>query len=300
MSEDTKKSNRKKSSTGETDKTIRGQTKKVTAFVGSGRSRGTTLASTRQLLEKLESFGDIQTEIVRLGKHDLGLCRGCKTCFTRGEERCPLNNDDRDLLIEKMMDSDGVIFASPNYSFQVSSIMKVFLDRLGFLFHRPRFHGKTFSGIVVQGIYGGKEIVKYLDLVGSGLGFHTVKGRCITALEPMEERDRQKIEETVTKQAQQFYKQMLKPRYPTPSILHLMFFRMARTSMRQMLGEDNRDYCYYRDKGWFESEYYYPTKLGPLKRTLGKFFDWMFSRIYKPKQENPEDLKIKDGYTEVS
>ncbi len=92
--------------------------------------------------------------------------------------------DDRDVLIEKIMASDGVVFASPNYSFQVSALMKVFLDRLGFAFHRPRFFGKTFTSIVAQGIYGGDKIVEYLDFVGNGLGFNTVKGSCLRTLEP--------------------------------------------------------------------------------------------------------------------
>ena len=95
-------------------------------------------------------------EIVVLSDYDIGVCRGCKSCTNRGEERCPLK-DDRDVLIEKMMASDGVVFASPNYSFQVSAIMKIFLDRLAFLFHRPRFHGKTFTGIVVQAIGMGRQ-----------------------------------------------------------------------------------------------------------------------------------------------
>ena len=86
--------------------------------------------------------------------------------------------DDRDLLIEKLMASDGVVFASPNYSYQVSATMKAFLDRLGFVFHRPRFFGKTFTSISVQGIYGGTKIGKYLGFVGNGLGFNTVKGTC--------------------------------------------------------------------------------------------------------------------------
>jgi multimeric flavodoxin WrbA len=89
--------------------------------------------------------------------------------------------DDRDVLIEKVMASDGVVFASPNYSFQVSAIMKTFLDRLGFAFHRPRFFGKTFTSIVAQGIYGGNKIVDYLDFVGFGLGFNTVKGSAYDA-----------------------------------------------------------------------------------------------------------------------
>jgi hypothetical protein len=32
----------------------------------------------------------------------------------KGEEFCPLKND-RDILIEKMVNSDRIIFASPNY-----------------------------------------------------------------------------------------------------------------------------------------------------------------------------------------
>src|SRR5512145_1501249 len=128
--------------------------KSVTVFVGSARKHGLTHAAARRLLEGLRAYGDVEGEIVFLGDHDLGLCRGCKVCFARGEEHCPLKGD-RDLLIEKMLASDGIVLASPNYSFQVSAIMKAFLDRLGYVFHRPLFHGKTFTGIVVQGFIGG-------------------------------------------------------------------------------------------------------------------------------------------------
>ena len=156
--------------------------KKVTAFVGSAHKK-MTHSAVRQFLDDLQSLGDVESEIVTLSDYRLGTCRGCRLCFDRGEESCPLK-DDRDVLIEKMMTSDGVVFASPNYSFQVSALMKIFLDRLGFAFHRPRFFGKTFTSIVTQGIYRGGKIVKYLDFVGIGLGFNTVKGTCFTALRP--------------------------------------------------------------------------------------------------------------------
>ncbi len=71
--------------------------------------------------------------------------------------------------------------ATPNYSFQVSATTKIFLDRFGFMFHRPRYFGRTFTNIVSQGIYGGEKIVSYLDFAGGGLGFNTVKGSCVTA-----------------------------------------------------------------------------------------------------------------------
>ena len=245
--------------------------KKVTAFVGSAR-RKHTYHAVEQFLRNLQSMGDVEYEIVRLIDYQLQPCRGCKVCFDKGEERCPLK-DDRDLLVEKMMASDGVVFASPNYSFHVSAIMKTFLDRLAFAFHRPRFFGKTFTGIVAQGIYGGNKIVKYLDFVGKGLGFNTVKGTCIMTLDPMTEKQQAKIDRALAAQATRYFAELEKPGYPVPTLVDLAFFRMARTKMRLMLDDGFRDYTYYRDKGWFESDFYYPTRLGPLKKGAGKLFD---------------------------
>jgi multimeric flavodoxin WrbA len=247
--------------------------KKVTAFVGSARKKHTYNA-VAQFLNNLQSMGDIEVEIVRLSDYQLQPCKGCKVCCDKGEEHCPLK-DDRDVLIEKMMASDGVVFASPNYSFQVSGIMKVFLDRLGFAFHRPRFFGKTFTNIVAQGIYGGNKIVDYLDFVGNGLGFETVKGCCIMTLEPMTEKQQRKIDRVLAAQAKRYYARLEKSGYPVPTLFKLMLFRLGRTKMRLELDESFRDYTYYKDKGWFEADFYYPTRLGPLKKGAGKLFDWV-------------------------
>jgi multimeric flavodoxin WrbA len=206
--------------------------------------------------------------------------KGCKRCLDKGEELCPLK-DDRDNLIDKMIHSDGVIFASSNYSFHVSAIMKIFLDRLGYIFHRPRFFGKTFTSIVAQGIYGGKEIVKYFNFIGNALGFNVVKGSFITTLEPMTEKGLNKIEKIIDEQSKRFYKQLIKKEYPTPSIFELMIFRMSRTSMKIMLNEEYRDYTYYKEKGWFQSDFYYPVKLNPLKKLTGKLFDFLTIKTTK-------------------
>lgn len=258
--------------------------KTVTAFVGSPRKRGHTVATTRRFLDNLESFGDVKGEIVHLSEFNVGTCRGCKACFTRGEERCPLK-DDRDLLIEKIIASDGVVFASPNFSFQVSATLKTFLDRLGFVFHRPLFHGKTFTPIVVQGFYGGGKVVDYLEFVGVGLGFNVVKGSYITALEPMSESERLAMEKSIAGHSRRFHERMLKPAYPSPSIMQLMMFRMGRNSAKLLGDEDNRDHTYYRDRGWFDSDYFYPTTLGLHKKAIGAVFDWMAARSCRQRAE---------------
>lgn len=244
---------------------------KVTAFVGSARRKHTYQAA-KQFLKKLKSFGDIEAEIVILSEYNLEICRGCKLCLDKGQELCPLQ-DDRDLLIEKMINSDGVIFASPNYAFQVSGFMKVFLDRLAFFLHRPLFFSKTYTSIVTEGVYGGKKIVKYLDFIGDNLGFNVVKGGCIKTLEPIAKKQQRKNDEIINKLSERFYDQLLKKEYPTPSLLKLMLFRMARSSIKTSLDEEYKDYNYYKEQGWFETNYYYPVQLNPLKKIMGQLFD---------------------------
>ncbi|GAB4292249.1 MAG: hypothetical protein Kow0067_19040 [Coriobacteriia bacterium] len=253
--------------------------KKVTAFVGSAR-KGHTYQAVRSFCDRLEAAGDVRTEIVSLSDYRIEACRGCKACFTRGEDRCPLA-DDRDALIALMLASDGVVFASPNYSFQVSGLMKCFLDRLGYVFHRPCFHGKTFTSIVVQGVHGGGKIVKYLDFVGMGLGFTVVKGTFSTAFDPMTAKEERKRDATLSKQAEKYLRQLACPAGRVPGLFELMIFRYARTSMSIELDDSNRDYRYYRDRGWFDSAYYYPTKLGFAKRMAGGLFDSLFAGMSK-------------------
>ncbi len=246
---------------------------KVTAFVGSARKKHTYDAA-EKFLRNLQSFGDIEYEIIRLGECTLGTCRGCLSCFNRGEEFCVFR-DDRDALIGKIMGSDGVVFATPNYSFNVSGMMKIFLDRLGFLFHRPRFFGRAFTGMVAEGVYGGEKIVKYLDFVGNGLGFNVVGGSCIKTIEPMTDKVREKNDRIIYRQSRRFYSQLKKEQFPSPSFYKMMIFRMARSSIKSMLNEEYKDFRYFREKGWFASEYYYPVRLGPLKKLAGSFFDGM-------------------------
>jgi multimeric flavodoxin WrbA len=266
--------------------TTQAGTKKVMVFVGSAHKGGATWRAACQFVQNLESYGDVRSEIVVLSDYDVGVCRGCKNCTNRGEERCPLK-DDRDILIEKMMASDGVVFASPNYSFQVSAIMKIFLDRLAFLFHRPRFHGKVFSAIVVQAIGRGGTIVKYLQFVGGGLGFKVVKGSCSRTLEPMDQNALDRMRSNLAKQSRRFHARLLKPAFPVPSLLGLMMFRIARTGYKLALSENMRDYVYFRDQGWFESDYYYPAHLGPFKMAAGALFDWAAARMFRQRDARP-------------
>ena len=207
------------------------QAKKITVFIGSPRKQ-LTYKVMEEFVEDLKAFDNIDCEYVFLKDLTLANCRGCCNCFLKGEEDCPLR-DVRDLLIRTMEDSDGVVFATPNYSLNVSGIMKTFLDRLAFVFHRPRFFGRAFMGVVVQGIYGGKDIVNYLEKVGGAWGFTVGRGFCVTALEPSTPSEQKRISDAVLKAARRFHRALTRPSLPIPSFLRLMLFRLSRSSIGQ-------------------------------------------------------------------
>ena len=69
---------------------------------GSPRKRGNTAVTLGLLEEALrERFGErdceISAETLHISDLDIRSCRGCRACFDRGEEACPLKDDLLDL-----------------------------------------------------------------------------------------------------------------------------------------------------------------------------------------------------------
>jgi hypothetical protein len=159
-----------------------------------------------------------------------------------------------------------------------SALMKLFLDRLGYACHRPQFQCKAFSSVVVQGFFGGDKIFKYFDLMGAAIGFDVVNGSCSTALVPMTEQERKQRDRTLARQAQRFREQLMQTQPHVPSLIEIVLFRFGRNNVRIELGENDRDYQYYSERGWFNSDYFYPIRLGLIKRLIGHMADAYFAR----------------------
>lgn len=251
--------------------------KKVTAFIGTAQRRATWQAIL-ELEKNLKQHGEVDFEIVFLSDCRLEFCKGCTLCFDKGESLCPLK-DDRDMLLQKMEQSDGVIFATPSYAFQVSARTKNFLDRIAYIFHRPRFFGKAFTAVVTQGIPMGGKIRKYLESSGANLGFDVVKGSCLWTLGPMTEQQTDKLKLEMKKLARRFYGALTRQKPTVPSLLRLMLFRMTRSGIKNAAVR-YYDYHYYQDKGWFDSDFYRETNLGPVKKLAGCFFDFLGGRLF--------------------
>lgn len=127
--------------------------KKVTAFVASARKKHTYNAAA-QFRSNLQSMGDVEVEIVRLSDYRIETCRGCKVCCDKGEELCPLK-DDRDILIEKMLASDGVVRGRRRERARAGGLYG--LERVGFRVGTRRRSGGNVLGDWGRGLQGGDD-----------------------------------------------------------------------------------------------------------------------------------------------
>ncbi|MBU7005198.1 flavodoxin family protein [Phosphitispora fastidiosa] len=245
---------------------------KITAVVGSPH-KGQTYRVVKTFADELKKHGEVDFEYIFLNDLNLQLCRGCGICLEKGEEYCPLH-DDLKAVSKTLMESDGVVFAAPVYSLQVPAQLKILLDRMAYVFHRPCFFGKTFMPIVTQGVYGDKEVLKYLGSVAQFWGFKLCRGVGVTT--PLKGEPTAAQQQTIAletaKAANQFHELLTNPEMPAPGIKELMIFRFVRTSHKSGTGLP-ADYEYFKANGWFETDYFYETKLGLIKRAIGWWAD---------------------------
>ncbi len=103
---------------------------KVVAFNGSARKDGNTAIMIRQVFGELEQEG-IETEMIQFSGQKIQGCIACYKCFENKDQRCSVKTDIVNDCIEKMLQADGIILASPTYFADVSAELKALIDRAG-------------------------------------------------------------------------------------------------------------------------------------------------------------------------
>ncbi len=230
---------------------------KILVVMGSPRRKGNTYQVAKKVEENMKQLGGVEFEYLFLKDMDLKSCLGCGACFTKGEEICPLK-DDRVMIEERMQKADGVIFTSPNYVFNVTGLMKNFIDRFGYVCHRPRFF-KNAMILTTSGIGAGTRLMKMsFQIAPRAWGFKLVKNFDIVTegdpelqLENFSKKDDKKVKKATEK----FYPAILNGR-PKPSIFSMALFLFSREEVKKLKSE-NFDSRYYRDHGWLEDDVYY-------------------------------------------
>lgn len=200
-----------------------------------------------------------------LNEVDLKMCKGCYGCVLKDEEFCPLK-DDRDMIIQEMLDADGVIVACPTYVVQVPALMKNFVDRLGYFGHRPSFYDKFAMAIATGAGYGIEEPNKYMSKILSSFGFNVVPSLELQILPKkiMSEERKMDNQKKTIKAFDTFVARIKKGERNKPSMGLVVVFNIFKSVSMAFEDVYRADYQYYKDK----TDYFYDTKIPFYKQMV--------------------------------
>jgi NAD(P)H-dependent FMN reductase len=250
---------------------------KILVIMGSPR-KGNTFHAAERIREIIQEQVPVEWEYVMLGDLDPEQCRGCLSCFVKGEEYCPVK-DDASNLEQKMQDADGVIFATPVYGMQVSGLMKVFIDRHSYIFHRPRFFRQKALLLTTAGVMGIRDVLNYLDGVARIWGFDVAARVGIIMGIPSEKRQKEN-ERRLRAAAEAFLEALRRGSRAKPRFSDVIAFHAMRASFGELRDLSPADHTYWSDQGWLEKDrrYFVDVPVNPLYHFLGNIVEWYLRR----------------------
>lgn len=123
------------------------------------KKQSNTFILAQEVISGLSDAG-IQTETIHLSEQNVGFCRHCEQCHKK-ILYCSVQ-DSVPGILKKMVESDGIILASPNYLNQVSALMKALFDRSTHFIHCKRLLGKYIAGVVTSGSGDDAQVLNYI------------------------------------------------------------------------------------------------------------------------------------------
>jgi multimeric flavodoxin WrbA len=259
---------------------------KILICLSSGRKNGNTARIVRIFEEalKTEAKADgetLSTETVFLAHSDIRPCLGCRTCFDRGEDKCP-QRDDIPRIRERMRKADGVIAASPVYVNDMNGVMKNWIDRLAHACHRPEFAGKSAFLIATTGATSTAATLLNLKVAFWTWGFHVAGqgGFTAGALTDITEL-RKKYGARIAHLAKRYYRSLKTKQAFRPSFFSLMTFRIQQASWSRKPVE-TVDGKYWRKSGWTDPRvtFFIPHRAFFLKVLLARLVGSFIALFY--------------------
>src|SRR5512133_1133700 len=255
---------------------------KILVVMGSPR-KGESYKVVQQIEARMHALGEVEFDYLWLREARLGPCSGCHACIRFGEERCSLK-DDRAAILARMLAADGIILSTPVYALQVSYLMKILIDELSFLYHRPRLFGKFVMGVASG---GGQfdSTLNYLKQNAKAWGGTWVTQVGAPHPDSLTPRMHAKLERQIEQAARRFYQTVQAQRVPAPSLNDLIWFRVWRINARAAKGVTPKDFSHWTEQGWFERTYYTGAPVNPilnlLARGMEKVIQGFMRSVYK-------------------
>ncbi|WP_027720162.1 flavodoxin family protein [Maridesulfovibrio zosterae] len=101
---------------------------KILTLLGSAKKKGNTATVLEAFEDEIKAEGHV-VERVNVAYKNVKGCLGCNKCSVTAEEIGCIQKDDAIDILEKMIEADLVVFASPVYFWGVSAQIKAVIDR---------------------------------------------------------------------------------------------------------------------------------------------------------------------------
>jgi len=205
------------------------------------KKRSQTFLLAQELVKGLGP--SVKTEVIQLCDYRIEFCRACERCHKKILQ-CPIK-DDACSILDKMLEAEGIILASPNYINQVTASMKALFDRSSHFIHCKRLLGKYVSAVVSSGSGQDKEVLDYLRHYSNVCGAQYIGGVFSSAQIGKEKKEEAlnlgKSLRTALKDKKVFPEEM---KVIKAGIEH--FRRVMEKRKDDWIGE----YRYWKEKGW--------------------------------------------------
>jgi multimeric flavodoxin WrbA len=222
----------------------------------------------------------LRFETLYLAHMDIAPCRGCRVCFDRGEEHCPLK-DDVPAIKARMDAADAVLLASPVYVNDVNGVVKNLIDRLAYACHRPAFAGKCAYLLATVASSPTSHTLRTMNIAARTWGFHIVgqQGYKMGAL-MSDEAMKRGYKEKTARTAERLFRTVAERDFLHPSFLSLMIFRIQQLSWQQET-PGSLDYAYWEEQGWFDPDrtFYIEHRANPIRVTLARLSGTVLARF---------------------
>jgi multimeric flavodoxin WrbA len=250
---------------------------RILTIIGSYRVKGNTARIVELIQEGMRARAQaegfpLEFEDIFLGKQEIGFCRGCRVCFDKGEDDCPLQ-DDLLTIKSRMLVVDGILIATPVYVNDVSGTLKNFIDRLAHICHRPEFAGKSAYMVATVGLGPTSHALRTMKMALSSWGYHIAGGAGFKMGALMDQDDM--LSQFGTKAeaiGTRFFDVIRRKEAATPSFLLLMTFRIQQGFWWREPDPGSVDYDYWVDKGWTsrQQDFYTPHQASRLKVAIAR------------------------------
>ena len=193
--------------------------------------------------EILNGCSGAESEIIQLHDLQIKFCQHCELCHKK-ILACPLKDDVR-LVLNKMMEADGIILASPNYIDHITGALKSFLDRSSHFIHCLRLLEKYVVGCVTSGSGQDQPVLDYIKHYANICAAQYVGGISSAAMSVREKmKEAYKLGETLFQDISE--KKVFPDQMKIINEHREHFRKMMRLAKDEWPGE----YQYWLEKGW--------------------------------------------------